>query len=58
MEFDESYFEEHSNKSQAESQEIQSYSPLRLDLPKSTDYEIVAIGPKGGISFNASEVIR
>ena len=58
MEFDESYFEEHSNKSQAESQEIQSYSPLRLDLPKSTDYEIVAIGPKGGVSFNASEVIR
>ena len=55
MEFDDSYFDEHSAKSQEKSQ---SYSPLRLQLPKSTDYEIVAVGPKGGISFNASEVIR
>lgn len=55
--FDEAYFSESLGEPKTQNEPITDYSPLRLDLPKSTDFDIMLQGPKGGFKYNPSGTI-
>lgn len=58
MQFDKAYFDAHSGDSPEEKPpETRSFMPLRLELPKSTAYEIIHIGPKGGATYNLPQTV-
>lgn len=56
--FDSAYFDDALGTTDEKPPEFQSYAPLRLDLPKSTSFPIMMLGPKGGMKFNPHGVLE
>lgn len=56
--FDQDFFNSHLGKKDENPEKVPYFNPLRLELPKSTSYEIMMLGAKGGLKFNPSEVIH
>ena len=55
MKFEKAYFDNALGISQ--NGKTPSFSPIRAELLKSTDFSIISVGPKGGVSYNPSGVI-
>lgn len=55
--FDQDFFDSHLGEPEIP-EKPPYYYPLRMDLPKSTSYDIMMFGAKGAIKFNPSGVIQ